>query len=153
MRQVKVSCRSAECTTHADRSIFYRRNGGSSTLLSRPDSFCKAFAVTPRAAIRGELIPISIHHVPDETKGFFHMARASPGIRAALPLDGAAAPARQPVRTLQTGEESTGQPLTTIPTQPGGGRHGFMACHGLGLVLHKQESSASRHWARSACTE
>ena len=55
--------------------------------------------------------------------------------RAALPLAGGAAPACQPVRTLQAGEESIAKLLTTIPTQPGGKRRGFMGRYGLGLVL------------------
>src|SRR5215217_4163661 len=46
-----------------------------------------------------------------------------------------AAPACQPVRALQAGEESIAKLLTTIPTQPGGKRRGFMARYGSGLVL------------------
>src|SRR5215218_5168631 len=46
-----------------------------------------------------------------------------------------AAPACQPVRALQAGEESIAKLLTTIRTQPGGKRRGFMARYGLGLVL------------------
>jgi hypothetical protein len=59
-----------------------------------------------------------------------------------------AAPACQPVRALQAGEESIAKLLTTIPTQPSGKRHGFMARYGLGLVL-----AATSHygWAADAC--
>jgi hypothetical protein len=38
--------------------------------------------------------------------------------------------------------------LTTIPTPPGGKRHGFMARYGLGLVLHKNgdRRAARQRW-------
>src|SRR5215218_31701 len=55
-----------------------------------------------------------------------------------------AAPACKPVRALQAGEESIAKLLTTIPTQPGGKRRGFMARYGLGLVSDAQQLGQSR---------